>query len=44
MTDTPFQNVRIFDLAHKDGMTKPCDLQVGEGSIPQIATHRTTTG
>lgn len=37
MTDTLFQNVRIFDPAHKDGMTKPCDLRVNEGRIAQIA-------
>lgn len=37
MTDTLFQNVRIFDLAHKDGMTKPCDLRVSQGRIAQIA-------
>jgi len=37
MTQTLFQNVRIFDLAHKDGMTKPSDLRVSEGRISEIA-------
>lgn len=37
MTQTLFQNVRIFDLAHNDGMTKPCDLRVSEGRISQVA-------
>lgn len=39
MTDTLFQKVRIFDLTHKDGMTKPRDLRVSEGRISQIADH-----
>lgn len=37
MTETLFQNVRLFDLDHKDGMTVPCDLRVSQGRILQIA-------
>ncbi len=39
MTDTVFQNVRIFDLSRRDGMTAPCDLRVSAGRIAQIAAR-----
>ena len=35
MVSTLFQNVRLLDLSHADGMTEPCDLRVRDGVIAE---------
>ncbi len=37
MSTTIFQNVRLLDLEHPDGMSAPCDVKVSDGRIADIA-------
>ncbi len=37
MSTTVFQNVRLLDLGHPDGMSAPCDVKVSDGRIADIA-------
>ena len=41
MTGTLFRNVRVLDLDHPDGMSRPCDVSIKAGRIAAIGSGLT---